>query len=316
VSGDAGRHSAEPDEPDPAGSADLTWPVGVAAAAPVGRHAAVAGPWQAAVLGSPIAHSLSPVIHNAGYAAAGLADWAYSSHEVGEAELAGFVAELGPQWAGLSLTMPLKEVALAVAEQVAPLATVLGAANTLVRLPSLGWYADNTDAPGMVDALRSAGVSTVDLVAVLGAGGTARAALAAAAELGATTVHLYVRRQPAGEALRTLAERLGLALRVQHWPHAPEARNADLVISTVPKGVADDLGGVWNPKAALFDVVYDPWPTRLAITLLNSGGLVVSGLDLLLAQAARQFTLFTGVDAPVEAMGAALHAAADARRSG
>ena len=109
---------------------------------------------RAAVLGRPIAHSLSPVIHNAGYAAAGLSDWSYDAHDCGEEELAGFVAGLGPEWVGLSLTMPLKEVALAVADAVSDRAAALGAANTLVRRPDGTWWAENTDAPGMVDALR------------------------------------------------------------------------------------------------------------------------------------------------------------------
>ena len=112
------------------------------------------------VLGKPIAHSLSPVIHNAGYAAAGLTGWSYTAIECAEAELPGLVAGLGPEWAGLSLTMPLKEVALAVAAEVSPVAAALGAANTLVRRPDGGWYADNTDVAGMVDALTDAGVPT------------------------------------------------------------------------------------------------------------------------------------------------------------
>ncbi|MDT5028576.1 MAG: shikimate dehydrogenase, partial [Micromonosporaceae bacterium] len=149
---------------------------------------------RAGVLGQPIGHSLSPVIHNAGYAAADLTGWRYTAHECAEADLAGFVAGLGAEWAGLSLTMPLKEVALAVADEVAPTAASIGAANTLVRLPDGSWRAENTDAPGMVDALLSAGMTKAEKVSVLGAGGTARAALAAAREFGATAVTVYARR--------------------------------------------------------------------------------------------------------------------------
>src|SRR3954468_11017744 len=143
---------------------------------------------RAGVLGQPIAHSLSPVIHNAGYAAAGLTGWRYDAHECAEAALAGFVGGLDARWAGLSLTMPLKEVALDVADEVAPTAAAIGAANTLVKLPDGTWRAESTDAPGMVDALLGAGVTTAERIAVLGAGGTARAALAAARDLGATAV--------------------------------------------------------------------------------------------------------------------------------
>src|SRR5262249_39568624 len=162
-----------------------------------------------------------PVLHNAGYAVAGLPHWTYTAIECAEAELPGLVGGLGPEWGGLSLTMPLKEVALAVADQVGPVAAALGAANTLVPRPG-GWYAENPDAPGMVDALRAVGVSTVDTVAVLGAGGTARAALAAAQHLGAARVTVYARRVEAVEALRPVAAQLGVLLSPAEFARAAE----------------------------------------------------------------------------------------------
>jgi shikimate dehydrogenase len=267
---------------------------------------------RAAVLGKPVAHSLSPVLHNAGYAAAGLTGWRYTAIECAEAELSDVVAGLGPQWAGLSLTMPLKEVALAVADHVGPVAAAIGAANTLLPRPD-GWYAENTDAPGMVDALRAVGMSTVDNVAVLGAGGTARAALAAAQHLGAARVTVYARRAEAVDALCPVAERLGLRLVPGDYADAAGCGRADLVISTVPKGVADGLAVSWRPATVLFDALYDPWPTPLASSAQAAGCPVVSGLELLLYQAVRQFTLFTGVPAPVDEMRSALREAA-ARR--
>lgn len=270
---------------------------------------------RAAVLGTPIRHSLSPVIHNAGYAAAGLTDWAYTAHECDEAALPGFVAERDSSWAGMSLTMPLKEVALTVADQVTPLATLLGAANTLVRRDA-GWLADNTDAGGMADALRAAGLARADAVAVLGAGGTARAALAAAAELGAVELTVYARRRPAIEELRGVADALGITLHAADWTAATVAGDtADLLICTVPAGVADTLAASVQLPARLtvFDVLYHPWPTLLAAAAQSAGCRVVGGLELLLAQAVRQFELFTGVPAPVPAMRDALHAAAATR---
>jgi shikimate dehydrogenase len=256
---------------------------------------------------------LSPVIHRAGYAAAGLAGWSYTVIDCGEDELPELVAGLGPEWAGLSVTMPLKRVALAVADEAAPLAVTLGAANTLVRLPGGGWRADNTDAPGMVEAL---GPDTpAARVVVLGAGGTARAALGAAARLRTGLVTVVARRAGAVAALEPVAE----ALRLSHrpWPAAAaELSGADVVISTVPKGVADPLADplagrvAWLPGAVLLDVLYDPWPTPLAAAAAGAGCRVVSGLDLLLAQAVIQFQLFTGVAAPVAAMRAALMSAA------
>lgn len=280
---------------------------------------------RAAVLGRPIAHSLSPVIHNAGYAAAGLVGWSYDAHDCGEAELAGFVAGLGPEWAGLSLTMPLKEVALQVADAVSDRAAALGAANTLVRRSDGTWWAENTDAPGMVDALRWAGVEKVGRVSVLGAGGTARAALAAAAELGAELVTVYARRSAAIDELAPVAAALGVRLAGAAWPALEtggdvartDLGEADAVISTVPKGVADPLADrvAWRLTTVVFDVVYDPWPTPLAAAAQRAGCRIVSGLDLLLAQAVHQFELFTGVSAPVAAMREALQAAAAARVS-
>jgi shikimate dehydrogenase len=270
---------------------------------------------RAGVVGRPIRHSLSPVIHNAGYAAAGLTGWTYTAHECGEDGLSGFVAGLGPEWAGLSLTMPLKEVALDVADDVAPMAAAIGAANTLVRTPAGTWRAENTDAPGMVDALTAAGVSTVDRVSVLGAGGTARAVLAAARDLGAATVEVYARRPDAVAELDPVANQLGITLIGVGWDKAASAADAEVVVSTVPRGVADAVAATmtWRPGAVLFDAVYDPWPTPLAAAAERAGCRIVSGLDLLLTQAVRQFELHTGVDAPVAPMRAALFAAAAAR---
>ncbi|HLU28439.1 MAG TPA: shikimate dehydrogenase [Glycomyces sp.] len=264
---------------------------------------------QAAVLGKPIEHSLSPVIHSAGFAAAGLADWTYTRHECDEPALARFVDGLDDTWAGLSLTMPLKEIALVVAEEATPLAEALGAANTLV-LRDGQRLADNTDAPGMVDALAEVGLTAAKEVAVLGAGGTARAALGAARRLGAETVTVFARRREAVAGLEPVAERLGLDLRSASWDEAVVAGRSDLVVSTVPKGVADGLRLDWRPGAVLFDVVYDPWPTPLAAAAEREGAKVLDGLALLLAQAVLQWTRFTGLDrAPVAAMREALYTA-------
>lgn len=269
---------------------------------------------RAAVLGKPVGHSLSPVIHNAGYAAAGLDGWFYTAIECAEAELPDLVAGLGPEWAGLSLTMPLKEVALGVATSAEPLAVTLGAANTLVRRHD-GWHADNTDAPGLVAALAAAGAPAAAEVAVLGAGGTARAALAAARALGASRVIVYARRAGAVDELRPVADALGMPLSHVDWADAAQAGRADVVVSTVPAGTADDLAPTiqWGPSTVYLDAVYHPWPTPLAASAAAAGRPVASGLDLLLAQAVGQFTLFTGIPAPVDAMRAALTAAAAGR---
>ena len=261
---------------------------------------------RAAVLGLPVSHSLSPAMHTAGYAAAGLeSSWQYTAVDCAEGELAAFVAGLDESWRGLSLTMPLKEAALAVADHVDPRATALGAANTLARGPD-GWTAYNTDAPGITDALRAAGAVSVERMAVLGGGGTARAALGAAVDLGAD-VTVYVRRPEAGDDLRPVAHALGVPMTVETWGRAADAATYDVVISTVPKGGADALAvAAWAAPTVVFDVIYDPWPTPLAESARRAGCPIVSGLDLLLAQGVRQFELFTATPAPVEAMRAAL----------
>ncbi|MEV4478081.1 shikimate dehydrogenase [Micromonospora coxensis] len=265
---------------------------------------------RAAVVGRPIAHSLSPVIHEAGYAAAGLAGWSYTRIECGAEELPALVAGLGPEWAGLSVTMPGKEAALALADEVSPVAAAAGAANTLVRRPDGTWYADNTDVTGMVEVLTVAGVSTGATVTVLGAGGTARAALVAAARLAASGVTVVARRESAIAELRPVAEALGIPLTGAGWPDAAGYATADVVVATVPKGVADPLAAEvrWRPSTVLFDALYDPWPTPLAASASAAGCRIVSGLDLLLAQAVGQFEHFTGVPAPRAAMAHALDA--------
>jgi shikimate dehydrogenase len=271
---------------------------------------------RAAVCGKPIGHSLSPVIHTAGFAAAGLLNWTYTAIECASSELPALVGGLGPEWVGLSLTMPLKEVALSVASSASPAASAVGAANTLVRRPDGAWFADNTDIPGMVRVLHDAGVADRPSVTVLGGGGTARAALAAAAQLGASTVTVVTRRVEARAELASVASALHLSIAGLDWGDAPAAFAADVVISTVPKGAADPLAAAatWRPGTVLFDAIYDPWPTPLADAASANGVAVVSGLDLLLAQALGQFEQFTGIrPAPEAAMRSALLAAAAVR---
>ena len=271
---------------------------------------------RAAVLGKPIAHSLSPVIHNAGFAAAGLTGWSYVAIECDEAELASLLAGLGDEWTGLSLTMPLKEEALRLSSSATTVARATGAANTLVRRSDGSWHADNTDVPGMVRVLRDAGLRPSPSVTVLGGGGTCRAALGAAASLGATEVTVVTRRAEAREELEPAAEALGLKLIGAPWSDAASFFAADAVISTVPKGAADHLASsaAWRPGTVLFDAIYDPWPTPLAAAAAAAGVPVVSGLDLLLGQALSQFEQFTGVvPAPEAAMRTALFEAASRR---
>jgi len=268
---------------------------------------ALSGRRRAAVLGRPIAHSLSPVLHRAAYRALGL-DWSYEAIECGADELRD-VLTARADWAGFSCTMPLKRAALELATDVRPAAAAVGAANTLLPVDD-GWAADNTDAPGLATALREAGARAVDAT-VLGAGGTAQAALAALAELGIRHCTLLV-RDPArtADALAT-ADRVGVAVSVRVIDAADDALAAPLVISTLPAGAADVIAARrWRGDQIVVDVVYAGWPTRLATAAAAAGSRVLSGASLLLHQAALQVELMTGQVAPVDAMRAALAQAA------
>ncbi|MFI0487162.1 shikimate dehydrogenase [Actinomadura sp. 9N215] len=269
---------------------------------------------RAAVLGSPIEHSLSPVLHRAAYAAMGLDAWSYDAIECGEDGLAALLDGLGPEWAGLSLTMPLKRVALGLVDTVSDLAVKVGGANTIV-LRDGRRHGDNTDVHGIVTALAEAGLKAPGSALVLGGGATAASALAALAGLGMDEAVLAARTpERAAEAAR-VGERFGLAVRVVPLDDVTAHLPAELVVSTLPGRAADPFAEpVAASGAALFDVAYAPWPTALAAAVRRSGGTVVGGFAMLLHQAVRQVTLMTGrEDVPVEAMRAAGEAELDRR---
>ncbi|MGP2436375.1 shikimate dehydrogenase [Streptomyces sp. JW3] len=262
---------------------------------------------RAAVLGSPIAHSLSPVLHRAAYAELGLTGWTYDLFDVDEAALEGFVGNLGPEWAGLSLTMPLKRAVIPLLDEISDTAASVDAVNTVVFTEDGRRTGDNTDIPGMVAALREHGVEKVERAAILGAGATASSALAALARICAGEVAVYVRSEARGEEMRGWAERLGVDVRIVDWARAAEALRAPLVVATTPAGTTDALtAAVPELPATLFDVLYEPWPTALAARWSAHGGAVVGGLDLLLHQAVLQVEQMTGRGpAPLAAMRAA-----------
>jgi shikimate dehydrogenase len=258
---------------------------------------------RAAVLGSPIRHSLSPVLHAAAYEVLGL-DWTYDAHEVAADGLAAFLGRLGGpdlpgEWAGLSLTMPLKRAAVPLCADLDEVARVTNAANTLT-FGDGSVHGANTDVPGMVNALAAAGVREVDRAGVLGGGATAAAAVAALGQICRGVVDVFVRTPQRAAELRPVAEHYGLALRVRSWDEAPAGLTAPLVIATTPKGAADALPVPAAPLGVLFDVLYDPWPTPLAAAWGAAGGTVLGGLDLLVHQAVLQVELMTGqnVDRP------------------
>jgi shikimate dehydrogenase len=274
---------------------------------------------QAAVLGSPVAHSLSPVLHAAAYRALGL-DWTYGRHDVDEAALAGFLSGLDESWVGLSLTMPLKRAAVGLCATLGGTAELVGAVNTITFGPD-GRRGDNTDVPGMVNALAEHGVDQVPAAAVLGGGATAASTLAALARCCTGPVHLYVRTPARAAQLQPLAAALGLDLRPAPWDQAAAAFDHPLVVATTPGGSTDLLAGRVPPGCGvLFDVAYDPWPTALAAAWATAGGRVIGGLDLLVHQAAIQVELMSGRTGRgaelVAAMREAGTAALAARRAG
>ncbi|MFJ1754613.1 shikimate dehydrogenase [Kitasatospora sp. NPDC088134] len=269
-------------------------------------------PHRAAVLGSPIAHSLSPALHNAGYAALGLTDWHYGRHEVDESTLAAFVTGLDPaEWAGLSLTMPLKRAIRPLLDTVSDTARAVDAVNTVVLDADGRRHGDNTDVPGLVNALRERGVDRVEAAAVLGAGATASSALAALGQLCDGEVTAYVRSAGRAAEMRALGERLGVPVRTADWADGAAALAGPLTVSTTPVGATDAFAaGLTAAPGVLFDVLYHPWPTALAAACLERGGTVLGGLDLLVHQAVLQFERFTGVErGPLAAMRAAGEAA-------
>jgi len=266
---------------------------------------------RAAVLGHPIEHSLSPVLHRAAWSALGL-DWTYDRVDLVGADLPAFLDSLDASWVGLSLTMPLKHDVLPLLDEIDDIARATGAVNT-VLLDGGRRRGTNTDVAGLVVALDERGAGHGPSV-VLGAGATARSAVAALARRGTTGVTAYARRPEAGADLASTAEAVGVALEVLPWARAQEGLGADVVISTVVAGAADKLtDAVPQSPGTLLDVVYDPWPTALATAWSARGGAVASGLDLLLHQAVRQVRLMTGHEPPADLMRAALHAAADSR---
>ena len=254
-----------------------------------------------AVLGQPIAHSKSPLLHAAAYAALGL-DWQYDRVELSGDELGAFVRSRDSGWRGLSLTMPLKRDVLPLLDWSDPLVSLTGAANTVLfepgaadsdGLPTRTVRGFNTDVYGVTQALRQAGIGKPRVVHLLGAGATAASILVAVSELGTRTIEVVARTPDKALPLVSLGESLGIEVAVRGIGEAP-LFVPDLVASALP-GHADagiDFDPAVLERAVLFDVAYDPWPSPLAITWLTAGGTVVSGLEMLLHQALAQVRIF------------------------
>ncbi len=258
------------------------------------------------VLGSPIAHSLSPVLHRAAYAALGL-DWRYDATDVKTDQLAAYVAELDSSWRGLSLTMPLKRAAIDLCAHVEPMAAQLEAVNTMVRESDGTWSGSNTDMAGCVRALEAADVEDVRSVVLVGAGATAAAALAAVVELGARDVTVLARSRARAETLVALGRRLGVVVAVRELMadvDGLELDPVDLVVSTIPATAQSAVATTLAAAAdTVFDVIYDPATTPLLAAARAQQRPCIAGFELLLHQAALQVEQMTGTDrAPIAEM--------------
>ena len=257
-------------------------------------------PRRCAVVGSPIAHSLSPALHRAAYAELGL-DWTYDAVLVDSAGLEAYIGSLDESWRGLSLTMPLKRTVVPLLDTSDDWVRLSGVANTLVIDPG-SRHGFNTDIPGAIAAMKERLRSPPESAVVLGGGATATSVLLALAELGCRAVTVLV-REPA-RAEETVAV-------VSSHPNAPELSvgaianmsrvEADLLVTTIPaEAQTDGLLAACADVPAVFEVVYDPWPTPLAQAVQDDGRHLVAGLDLLAHQAVGQVQRMTGQLVPVD----------------
>lgn len=291
----------------------------------------MSAPARAAVIGSPIAHSLSPALHRAAYSHLGI-DADYTAIEVTESAFGAFLEALRTdrkrRWLGLSVTMPLKRVAAQRADWLDENTHLIGVANTLMfdgdaSSPNAGTIrAHNFDIHGIVRSLEHVGVKRVDSCLILGGGGTALAALAASHRLGASSIELALRDVAKATELTDLAARLGTSLTVSpltpdilathsRGEPGPKSGGHAVVLSTLPARAADPLSHhVPEHPGVLLDVAYDPWPSELARAFAQAGGSVVSGKEMLLYQAIEQVRVFGRLDGAVPA--SAINAMCDA----
>jgi shikimate dehydrogenase len=268
---------------------------------------------RAAVLGQPVAHSLSPVLHSAAYADLGLTGWTYDRVEIGDGPaLRAFVDSLGPQWVGLSVTMPLKRLVQPMLDSLSPVAAAVGSVNTVV-LGDAGRAGHNTDVRGIVAALQEGGVDalTPGSAVVLGGGATAASAVAALADLGDSAPTVLVRSAERAAEVLAAAERLGVRPRLAGFADVDDGAlsSCAAAVSTVPASGAEAVAAlvqrVGAVRGVLLDVVYQPARTPLAAAWERAGGSVVGGFVMLLHQAVEQVRLFTGRTPSVEVMRAA-----------
>ena len=245
---------------------------------------------KAAVLGSPVAHSLSPTLHMSAYRALGI-EGEYTAIEIKSDQLRSFLLSLDRDWRGFSLTMPLKEEVLKLANEVDPLANSIQSANTLIRTAQV-WRATTTDVKGFQEALHAHGVDEFTKVLIIGSGATARAA-AAAVDQRNREIQVIHRNHGREGAMRKAAPYSS----IEFLPWQAPLPVADLTINTTPAGVADHFASqiTSTPSGLFFEALYNPWPTKILNHWRRNGGKVIDGLDLLIYQGIEQIELMTGI---------------------
>lgn len=256
-------------------------------------------PRRLGVWGDPIEHSRSPQLHQAAYRRLGL-DWTYDRRRVAAGGFGAAVSELGPEWLGLSLTMPLKEVAFSRAASVDRHAQLTGAVNTYLLRPE-GAQGFNTDVGGLANALRELGLGAIDSARIVGAGATATSALVALGELGVPRVEVSARRPEAVSRLVRLGEVLDIRVTASALDPAPR-REVPLTVATLPSDADLDpetTAALCSAGGELFDVVYGRWPTALGTAWIRAGRPARDGLPMLLHQALLQVRVFVGGDPTV-----------------
>jgi len=240
----------------------------------------------AAVLGSPIKHSLSPLLHTLAYDHLGL-EANYEAIEVESGQLSSFLQRTEKNC--LSLTMPLKEEAFSLASELSPVSVSLSSGNTLT-LHEGGWSLTSTDVTGFEYALKLNKVENINSVLILGAGATARAAVACLSKI-AKDIKVVSRNEARQEAMNRASS---LELSFLPWELTEEINRADLIINTTPgDAAAYFLPSISDPKGALFEVLYNPWPTKISKVWIESQNQVVDGLELLIHQAISQVEIFS-----------------------
>ena len=258
---------------------------------------------RAAVLGSPISHSLSPRLHAAAYKYLGI-EGSYVSFEVSSGNLKKFLSDKESGWSGFSLTMPLKEEALTCAAVIDPLVQKIGCGNTLVKRNGK-WHLYSTDVLGFQNSFKAKNVNIPSSVLIIGSGATARAAVAAFDDKN-TQIQILHRNVDREVSLQSAV--LNSSLKFHMWGEKLDFKTFDLVINTTPKFILDELSKdiSGKPKGVFFDVIYEPWPTDFANNWSSNGGEVISGLELLIAQGVEQVKIFTGEEISTDSLTAVL----------